>query len=170
MTGDRREAMLATLLEAMTRHHGRRRAARRGLAAAALTLAAGLAWMTSVRVEPPLPAPAAFVRVVRSCPRSGVVRRIGDDELVRRLAEIHRPAGLIRMGGVTRLTADVVSAPAGDAAIGPRYHVARVASDDGCGPDGAHRVRVKAGPGGGARGCLALHRGLRRGDRGVTSS
>jgi hypothetical protein len=61
--------------------------------------------------------PPARIRIVMSDPNivsrlatpsaEVLVRRIDDDELVRTLVEVHRPAGLIRVGTEVRLSAAV---------------------------------------------------------------
>jgi hypothetical protein len=111
----RRETMLGELLETMRRHHRRRRV-RRGLGAAAVTalVAAGGAWI--VRAPQPAEtvrlaeAAAPRVVVVSGSHRTGVVRVIDDDGLVERLAEIDRPAGVIRSEGRIWLTSAVADA------------------------------------------------------------
>jgi hypothetical protein len=41
---------------------------------------------------------------VRNAPRTGLIRTIGDDELLDRLSEIARPTGMIRSEGRVWLT------------------------------------------------------------------
>ena len=117
---DQRERMLADLLGAMHRIHRRRRVLGRTGAALVLTLLAGTAWVVIARQAPPtgpvLERPEPF-RIVRHTQRTGLVRTIGDDELVEWLVEIDRPAGLIRVEGRTRLTSVVTDVEIG----GSRY-------------------------------------------------
>jgi hypothetical protein len=111
----RREAMLPELIAAMKRHHCRRRFLRRLQSAAALVLVA-VAGASIARhrapAEPdPIAAPAGpSIVVVGQDYRTGLVRVIDDDELVRRLAEINRPAGLVRAEGRVWLTGTVADA------------------------------------------------------------
>ncbi len=51
---------------------------------------------------------APTVQIVRHAPRTGLIRTIDDEELLVRLAEINRPAGMIRTEGRVRLTEPVV--------------------------------------------------------------
>jgi hypothetical protein len=108
----RRETMLPELIAAMKRHHRRRRIRRRlGAAGAIALVAAGGAWI--VRAQSPaqpgrtVGPPASFITVVGQDYRTGLVRVIDDDELVRRLVEIDRPVGLIRAEGRVWLTGAV---------------------------------------------------------------
>lgn len=108
--------MRGQLLEAFTRHHrrrGRRQRALRGVLAAALLAAAGTMWTLTGPPRGPQVAsmPAFNVQLVRGSPRSGVVRTIGDEELLQRLEEIGRPAGLVRIEGRTLLTDAGVASP-----------------------------------------------------------
>ncbi len=103
--------MRGQLLEAFARHHrrrSRRQRALRGVLAAVLLAAAGTAWMLSgphaARGPQAGSMPAFNVQLVRGSPRSGVVRAIGDEELLQGLDEIGRPAGLVRIEGRTLLT------------------------------------------------------------------
>jgi hypothetical protein len=110
--------MLEELLEAMRRRHRGRRIRRRvGVAAALLLVAAGGAWIVQARQPAWSGHPVAAhmddrpaVVVVEHGYRTGLVRLIDDDELVQRLADIDRPAGLIRSEGQTWLTGAVVDA------------------------------------------------------------
>ena len=129
-----REAMLGDLVARMKRMHRARRL--RGTAAAAACLllmivvlglpAAAIRRTEPVRPlvsQPPPPPAAAGVRIVRTDP--AVLDRytaasstnaviINDETLLRELARIDRPAGLIRMGDRVWLTADVVGADRDD--------------------------------------------------------
>ncbi len=108
------DGMLDELIVAMRDLHRRRRRRRRVAGAAALiVLATAVVWGTRPgsdhRMVPPDTGP--IVQVVRSAPRTGVVRMIDDEELLRRLAEIDRPTGLIRTEGRSWLTQPVVGRP-----------------------------------------------------------
>ncbi len=99
-----RDRMLTELTAAMHRHHARRRAYRRATAPLAIAaIATG-----AILIARPLPQPRGqadpVVTVVRNEPRTGLIRTIGDDELLDRLAEIARPTGLIRSEGRVWLT------------------------------------------------------------------
>jgi hypothetical protein len=117
---DRRETMLEGLIAVMTRHHRRRRIRRRvGAAGAIVLVAAGGAWI--VRAQQPGPpdqivvTPASVVTVVGDDYRTGLVRVIDDDELVERLTDIERPAGLIPSEGRIWLTGAVIDGERGSA-------------------------------------------------------
>ncbi len=108
------DGMLDELIVAMRDLHLRRRRRRRVAGAATMiVLATAVVWSTRPasdgRIEPPDTGP--IVQVVGSTPRTGVVRMIDDDELLRRLAEIDRPTGLIRSEGRSWLTKPVVGRP-----------------------------------------------------------
>lgn len=117
MIDTRREQMLDELLEAMRRHHGRRRLRRRAGAGIGLAMiAVAASWIAVARepapqhfsqIEPPGP---ATPRILLHTGRTGLIREIDDDELVERLAEIDRPAGLIRTEGRVWLTSTVADA------------------------------------------------------------
>ncbi|MHC4129704.1 MAG: hypothetical protein ACYSWT_07065 [Planctomycetota bacterium] len=114
----RRETMLQDLTAAMRRHHRRRRLRRIAAAWGLLLAVAGAAWIVRAqpatrpvwpdkdlrKVEIPVP---RVVRVTGGY-RTGLVAIIDDDELVTRLTEIDRPAGLIRTEGRVWLTGTVV--------------------------------------------------------------
>jgi hypothetical protein len=111
----RRETMLGELIDAMRRHHRRRRLRRRiGAAAAVALVAAGGAWI--VRAQQPVEpnrqdrAPGPHVVVVSGDYRTGLIQILDDDGLVKRLAEIDRPAGVIRSEGRVWLTSAVTDA------------------------------------------------------------
>ena len=117
---DRRETMLDELIVAMRRHHRRRRQVRTAAAWGLLLAVAGGTWIVRAQqvAQPPrfdnthtdLPqvkAPAPRVERVSGDYRTGLVKVIDDDELVLRLAEIDRPAGLIRTEGRVWLTSAV---------------------------------------------------------------
>ena len=114
----RRVRMLDELLVEVTRHQGRRRAARRLALALPLLLAIGSIWLIASQAGSQHPVapiePSTAVQVVTGEYRTGLVRLIDDDELVERLAEIERPTGLIRIEGKARLTRAVVDADRGE--------------------------------------------------------
>jgi hypothetical protein len=124
----RRETMLQELIAAMRRHHRRRRLRRTAAAWGLLLAVAGTAWIVRAQqpAQPPGPGDTELadgrqveptIRIIRQSPRTGLVTVIDDDELVLRLAEIDRPAGLIRCEGrtwLTRAVADAEIAPAED--------------------------------------------------------
>ena len=100
----RRDQMIEELLVTMRQvHRGRRR--RRAGAALLVALGLGAAglWATGRPATSPAPPPTA------QAPRI-TVRVIDDEELLRVLAEIGRPAGLVRSEGRVWLTADVTDA------------------------------------------------------------
>ncbi|MHC4080443.1 MAG: hypothetical protein ACYS15_08975 [Planctomycetota bacterium] len=120
---DRRETMLEELIVAMRRHHRRRRRLRATAAWGLLLAVAGGTWIVraqQVAQPPPLADsghdlrqpehPAPKVVNVSGDYRTGLVKVIDDDELVLRLAEIDRPAGLIRTEGRVWLTSAVADA------------------------------------------------------------
>ena len=120
-TGEaRREQMLDELLGTMQQIHHRRRVRRRLVGVAAMLLVlAGVAWVVASQrsfvdrpkpliVEnqpseevPDLPAPEPLIRLAR---RTGVIRTVDDDELVALLAQLDRPAGIVRSEGEIWLT------------------------------------------------------------------
>ena len=117
---DRRETMLDELIVAMRRHHRRRRQVRTAAAWGLLLAVAGGTWMVRAQPEthparfddnrvdlPQVKAPAPRVERVSGDYRTGLVKVIDDDELVLRLVEIDRPAGLIRTEGRVWLTSAV---------------------------------------------------------------
>jgi hypothetical protein len=117
---DRRETMLEGLIDVMRRHHRRRRIRRRvGTAGAVVLVAACGAWI--VRAQQPDPperivnTPAKSITVVGGEYRTGLVRVIDDDELVQRLVDIDRPAGLVRSEGRIWLTGAVTDGERGPA-------------------------------------------------------
>lgn len=117
---DRREAMLGELLDVMRRHHRRRRR-RRAAASFTLLLAAGAVAVVAYQTpQRPARGPAESngapsrptVRVVTAADRTDRIRSIDDDELLHRLWEIDRPAGLIRVGDRAWVTGAVAGAGA----------------------------------------------------------
>lgn len=116
---DRRETMLQELIVAMRRHHRRRRRVRVTAAWCLLLAIAGGTWIVRAQQPrfdnthadlPQVKAPAPRVERVSGDYRTGLVKVIDDDELVLRLAEIDRPAGLIRTEGRVWLTSAVADA------------------------------------------------------------
>ncbi|MCA9290787.1 MAG: hypothetical protein KDA25_06640 [Phycisphaerales bacterium] len=124
----RRERMLEDILGDMVARHRRRRVRRRAIGAAMVVIALAVVVAPLVRTPPaPMSTPSPSlarqadasvrIRIVQSDPdvvarlaapsSPGLVRRIDDDELVRTLVEVHRPAGLIRVGTEVRLSAAV---------------------------------------------------------------
>ncbi len=129
-TGEaRREHMLDELLGTMQQIHHRRRARRRLVGVAAMLLVfAGVAWVVASQLSfvdrakplivenrpsaevPDFPAPEPLIRPFA---RTGLVRVVSDDELVTLLAQIDRPAGIVRSEGETWLTNAVTDAELG---------------------------------------------------------
>ncbi len=111
---DRRREMLGELLTSMRRLHRRRRAQRHVLAMSCLLVAAGGLWMIGLQhtpvLERPSPRGMGAATVVIVTKRTGRIRNIDDGELLRRLSEIDRPAGLIRTADGARLTNAVTDA------------------------------------------------------------
>jgi hypothetical protein len=119
---DRRETMLDELIVAMRHHHRRRRQVRTAALWCLLLAVAGGTWIVRARqvgrppgfdnthAHLPLESPAPRVERVSGGYRTGLVKVIDDDELVLRLAEIDRPAGLIRTEGRVWLTTAVADA------------------------------------------------------------
>ncbi len=99
-----RDRMLAELTAAMRRRHRRRRGRRRVAAALAMVAITTGAVLIATPFTEPLPQTDSVVTVIRSTPRTGLIRTIGDDELLDRLAEIEKPTGMIRTDGRTWLT------------------------------------------------------------------
>ena len=125
----RREAMLGELVGAMQRVHHRRRVRRRAAGASAvLAIVAGIAWVIGsqspvsdrsqleiVQRQPQQQAPDApgTKPPIQPAQRTGVVRMVDDDELVTLLAQIDRPAGIVRSEGEIWLTNAVTDAELG---------------------------------------------------------
>ncbi len=120
-TGEaRREQMLDELLGTMQQIHHRRRVRLRLVGVAAMLLVfAGVAWVVASQLSfvdrakplivenqpseevPNLPAPEPRTRPFA---RTGLVRVVNDDELVTLLAQLDRPAGIVRSEGEIWLT------------------------------------------------------------------
>ncbi len=126
----RREAMLDELVGAMQRvHHGRRIRRRAGRTSVVLGVSAVVVWtvvsqMTQLTSEPrelvrehqpePVPDNTPTDRPSwRDVHRTGLVRAVSDDELVTLLAQIDRPAGIVRSEGEIWLTNAVTDAELG---------------------------------------------------------
>ena len=99
-----RDRMLMELTAAMHRHHARRRGYRRAAAMLAVVAIA----VGAVLIARPAPQyqrqALPVVTVVRHAPRTGLIRTIGDNELLDRLTELDRPTGMIRSEGRAWLT------------------------------------------------------------------
>ncbi len=113
----RREVMLDELVGAMQRvHHGRRVRRRVGRTLAILTIFAGMAWVIgsqllfSDRAQPSLVANDPSQLVPGVPPTEPRIRLLNDDELVALLAQLDRPAGIVRSEGEIWLTNAVTDA------------------------------------------------------------
>ncbi len=125
----RREAMLGELVGAMQRvHHGRRIRRRVASALAVVAIFAGMAWVIGSQLTvgdrvvpqivvdrpqqqaPDAPTTEPLIRLAR---RTGVIRTVDDDELVTLLAQLDRPAGIVRSEGEIWLTNAVTDAELG---------------------------------------------------------
>ena len=117
----RREAMLDELVGAMQRvHHGRRVRCRVGSTFVVLGVSVVVAWTVGSQLTGLTSEPRELVRedqpervrdntpadrsIWRDVHRTGLVRTVGDDELVTLLAQIDRPAGIVRSEGEIWLT------------------------------------------------------------------
>ena len=125
----RRDAMLDELVGAMQRvHHGRRVRRRAAGALAVLAIFAGMAWVlgsqlpvgdraqTDIAVNRPpqhVPDAVGTERLIRLARRTGVIRTVDDNELVALLAQLDRPAGIVRSEGEIWLTNAVTDAELG---------------------------------------------------------
>lgn len=129
-TGEaRREQMLDELLGTMQQiHHGRRVRRRAAGALAVLAIFAGVAWVIGSqltvgdRVVPQIvvdrpqqqvPDAPTTEPLIRLAQRTGVIRTVDDDELVALLAQLDRPAGIVRSEGEIWLTNAVTDAELG---------------------------------------------------------
>jgi len=99
-----RDRMLTELTAAMHRHHARRLGYRRAASSFAIVALAVSAILFARPSPEPLRQADPVVTVVRNTPRTGLIRTIGDDELLDRLTEIARPTGMIRSEGRVWLT------------------------------------------------------------------
>ncbi len=125
----RREAMLDELVGAMQRvHHGRRVRRRVASALAVVAIVAGIAWVIGsqspvsdrsppqiVERQPQQQVPNAprTKPLIQLAQRTGVVRMVDDDELVALLAQLDRPAGIVRSEGEIWVTNAVTDAELG---------------------------------------------------------
>ncbi len=125
----RRDAMLDELVGAMQRvHQGRRVRRRVGSTFVVLGVSAVVAWtvgsqLTGLTSEPreltwedqpePVRDTSADRSTWRDVHRTGLVRTVGDDELVTLLAQLDRPAGIVRSEGEIWLTNAVTDAELG---------------------------------------------------------
>ena len=125
----RREAMLSELVGAMQRvHHGRRVRRRAAGTLAVVAIFGGMAWVIGSQLTvgdrvvpqiavnrpqqqaPDAPTTQPLIQLAR---RTGVIRTVDDDELVTLLAQIDRPAGIVRSEGEIWLTNAVTDAELG---------------------------------------------------------
>ncbi len=116
----RREAMLDELVGAMQRvHHGRRVRRRTASALAVLTIFAGIAWVIgsqslfSDRAQPQIVVELPRQPVPNAPPTERLIQMVDDDELVALLAQIDRPAGIVRSEGEIWVTNPVTDAELG---------------------------------------------------------
>lgn len=126
----RREAMLDELVGAMQRiQHGRRVRRRVGSTFIVLGVSIVVAWTVGSQLTGLTSEPRELVRedqpepVRDSTPadrpswrgvhRTGLIRTVGDDELVALLAQLDRPAGIVRSEGEIWLTNAVTDAELG---------------------------------------------------------
>ena len=129
-TGEaRREQMLDELLGTMQQIHHRRRARRRLVGVAAMLFVfAGVAWVVASQLSfvdrtkplivekqpqqqvPDAPTTEPLIQLAR---RTGVIRTVDDNELVALLAQVDRPAGIVRSEGEIWLTNAVTDAELG---------------------------------------------------------
>ncbi len=126
----RREAMLGELVGAMQRvHHGRRVRRRVGSTFVVLGVSAVVVWTVVSQLTGLNSEPRELVREHQPEPvrdntpadrpswrdvhRTGLVRTVGDDELVALLAQLDRPAGIVRSEGEIWLTNAVTDAELG---------------------------------------------------------
>ncbi|MCH8316762.1 MAG: hypothetical protein IIA64_12395 [Planctomycetes bacterium] len=115
----RREAMLGELVGAMQRvHHGRRIRRRVASASALVAIFAGLAWVIGSQLSVGDPARPQFVerpqQPVPDAPTNErLIQMLDDDQLVALLAQLDRPAGIVRSEGEIWLTNAVTDAELG---------------------------------------------------------
>ena len=116
----RREAMLDELVSTMQRvHHGRRVRRRVASALAVLTIFAGIAWVIGSqlsvgdRAQPHIFVERPPQQVPDAPPTERLIQMMDDDELVALLAQIDRPAGIVRSEGEIWLTNAVIDAQLG---------------------------------------------------------
>ena len=116
----RRDAMLDELVGTMQRVHRGRRVRRRAASAlAVLTVFAGIAWVIgSQSLFGDRARPTTFVerpqpQLPGTPPTERLIQMVNDDELVALLAQLDRPAGIVRSEGKTWLTNAVTDAELG---------------------------------------------------------
>ncbi len=116
----RREAMLSELIGAMQRvHHGRRVRRRVGSALAVLAVFAGMVWVIGSqslfgdRARPQILVEGSQQPVPDAAPTERLIQMVDDDELVALLAQLDRPAGIVRSEGEIWLTNAVTDAELG---------------------------------------------------------
>ncbi len=116
----RREAMLNELVGAMQRvHHGRRVRRRATSALVVLTIFAGMAWVIGSQL--PAEDQAESLIVINPPPQQvpdaptteRLIQMVDDEELVTLLAQLDRPAGIVRSEGEIWLTNAVTDAELG---------------------------------------------------------
>ncbi len=116
----RREAMLDELVGAMQRVHHRRRVRRRAASASAvLAIFAGMAWVIGsqlsvgdpeqMRIAETQPQP----QLPDAPPTKRLIQTVDDDQLLALLAQLDRPAGIVRSEGEIWLTNAVTDAELG---------------------------------------------------------
>ena len=126
-TGEaRREQMLDELLGAMQQiHHGRRVRRRAASALAVLTIFAGIVWVIGSqslfgdRAQPPFFVEGPQPQLPDTPPTKRLIQMVDDDELVALLAQLDRPAGIVRSNGDIWLTNAVTDAELGLSPMGP---------------------------------------------------
>lgn len=116
----RRNAMLDELVGAMQRVHQGRRVRRRAASAlAVLTIFAGIAWVIgSQSLFGDRAQPHSFVegpqpQLPDTPPTKRLIQMVDDDQLVALLAQLDRPAGIVRSEGEIWLTNAVTDAELG---------------------------------------------------------
>ncbi len=116
----RREAMLDELVGAMQRVHRGRRVRRRAASAlAVLTIFVGIAWVIGSQsparpeVVVKLPQPQPQPQPPDVTPTKRLIQMVDDDELLALLAQLDRPAGIVRSEGEIWLTTAVTDAELG---------------------------------------------------------
>ncbi len=122
----RREAMLGELVGAMQRvHHGRRIRRRVASASALVAIFAGLAWVIGSqslfgdRAQPDNFVERSPQPLQEVPPTQRLIQVMDDNELVALLAQLDRPAGIVRSEGEIWLTNAVTDAELGLTALEP---------------------------------------------------
>ncbi|MEE8153627.1 MAG: hypothetical protein V3T53_01560 [Phycisphaerales bacterium] len=116
----RRDAMLDELVGAMQRVHQGRRVRRRAASAlAVLTIFAGIAWVIGSqslfgdRAQPHFFVEGPQRQLPDTPPTKRLIQMVDDDQLVALLAQLDRPAGIVRSEGEIWLTNAVTDAELG---------------------------------------------------------